>query len=130
MMKLGSIAPAVLCAALCLAACRKPESAVRQEPAPPAAERTAPAAEKPAAAAPRETPAPTAAKPLPKLVLVKPLGERTDTQPMLFQSTAPVAAGAAGNSVTIINNAVPEVQGTAVPAQPPDPKKPVGQPVY
>lgn len=127
-MTIKLVTPLVMLAALCLAACGKPENAARMEPTAPEAERAP--AEKTAPVQTREVSPPSAEKPPPKLVLVKSLGDRTDSPPMLFQSTAPVAAGAAGNSVTIINNAVPEVQGTAVPPPAPDPKKPVGQPVY
>lgn len=125
-----SAAPVLLLLTLCLTACRDRENSAGQVPSVPTAEKAALPAEMPTQAQPREATSASAEKPLPKLVPVKPLGDRTDSRPMVFQSTAPVAAGGAGNSITIINNAVPEVQGTAVPAQAPDPKKPAAQPVY
>lgn len=68
--------------------------------------------------------------PIPKLVPVKSFSQQSTERVGFSQSTMPVAAGGYGTSVTIIQNAAPQVQGTAVPAPEPATKKPAARPVY
>lgn len=130
------ILPLGIFAAMLLSACGKPESA----PQPDSSRRDMESSTR--AEAPQgsdaETPATkkagsstlTREKPLPKLVPVKSISQQSTEQGGFSQSTMPVSAGGNGASVTTIQNAAPQVQGTAAPAPKPAQNKPATRPVY
>ena len=130
------ILPLGIFAAMLLSACGKNESA----PQPDNSRRDMESSTR--AEAPQGSDAETAAtkkagsstltseKPLPKLVPVKSFSQQSTEQGVFSQSTMPVSAGGYGTSVTIIQNAAPQVQGTAAPAPESAPKKPATLPVY
>ncbi len=120
------ILPLGIFAALLLSACGKHESAPQPDNSRRDTESStraeAPQGEAGSSTLPRE-------KPLPKLVPVKSFSQQSAERTGFSQSTVPVSAGG-GTNVTIIQNAAPQVQGTAVPAPEPAPKKPAARPVY
>lgn len=130
------ILPLGLFAAMLLSACGKNESAPqpdnsrRDTESSTRAEAPQGSVTETAATEETESPTPTRVTPIPKLVPVKSFSQQSSEPVGFSQSTMPVSTGGSGTSVTIIQNAAPQVQGTAAPAPEPAPKKPTPQPVY